>query len=374
MKTIVICSNIPVFWNNKILDKEHCSKYFGASWMPIFAELVKQFNFEVISGDIALDRVKNNDLNLKDIYVIQELNAKHGIKLINLGAKGLVLTGAESPLFSYYFYDNFKKYIDKFIYKKLFNGSYKLINYNFDNIKNTQFYFPSYSLNEEFKNQEWNNRKFMVMIAANKNGYSPCPSGMKNKFIWSVHYIYKLFSISFKIAQANELHSKRLEIIKYFAHKNRLDLFGSNWKEYFRFKISERNELKEIIEKLNPSFVDDKIETLSKYKFTVCFENIAFDGYITEKIIHCFISGTIPIYLGANDINKFIPKSCFIDFRDFLNFEELDSYLTNLNERDALSIIENGKSFLESEDGKKYSYEYFAQEMLNIVKSIDDNN
>jgi len=374
MNHIAICSNIPVFWNNKIQDEEHCAKYFGASWMPLFVQKAKKLKYKVVSGDIAIVMLKNKEVLPDDIYVIQELNAKHGKKLIAMGAKGAILTGAESPLFSYYFYDNLKKISQNFRYKKLFNGAYTLINQTQDDISNLQIYFPSYSLNDKKYNTDLTKREFMVMIAANKSGYPPFPKGLKNQVIWIVHFFYKHISLSFKIAQQSELHSKRIEIIKYFGKRNKLKLFGSAWKEYFRFQKEERAELKEVITKLNPTFVDDKVQELSKYKFVVCFENIAFDGYVTEKIIHCFIAGTIPIYLGAKDIKKFIPTNCFIDFRNFSTLEKLENYLDKLSNAKIKEYIKNGKKFLESENGKKYSYEVFAQDILNTIKSIDDNN
>ena len=373
MKYIAICLNIPVFWNNKILDEEHCAKYFGASWFPIFSKMAQQNGYEVMSGDVVLNKIVNEKLKSKNVYVIQELNAKHGKKLLKLGAIGLILTGAESPLFSYYFYDNLKIIAKYFKYRLLFNGSFNLINELLDHNRNFQFNFPSYSLNDYIHHDDWNKKDFMVMIAANKSGYSPIPNSLKDKAIWFIHRAYKLFSPSFKIAQLNELHSKRIEVVKYFGNKSELKLFGSNWKDYSRFKNSEREKLITVIKKLNPTFVDDKIETLSKYKFAVCFENISFNGYITEKIIHCFIAGVIPIYCGADDIAEFIPKESFIDFRDFNSLPELEEYLYWINKTNGEKIINRGKEFLKSENGKKYSYEYFANNILDLVTSFDNN-
>lgn len=373
-KTIAICSNIPIFWNNKILDHEFCAQYFGASWMPIFSEIAMNNGYKVVSGDIALYLLKRENLLAHNVLVIQELNAKHGKALLKMGARGAILTGAESPLFSYFFYDHLKKIASHFAYKKLFDGSFALINEKKDDGSNFQFFFPSYSIHDDSKNEDLQKRNFMVMIAANKNGYSPIPKGLKNKITWLIHFTYKLFSSSFKKAQSHELHTKRLEMIKYFGVKNMLHLFGSNWQDYFRFETTNREELKTIIEKLNPNFVQDKIETLSQYKFAICFENISFDGYITEKIIHCFLAGTIPIYLGADNITDYIPSNCFIDFRNYKSLEDLETFLLNLKNEDIEKIIDNGKKFLGNKAGQKFSYEYFAQDILEKIKSLNHDN
>ena len=46
-----------------------------------------------------------------------------------------------------------------------------------------------------------------------------------------------------------------------------------------------------------------KSETLGRYTFALCFENMVLKGWITEKIFDCFYSGTVPIYLGAPDLS-----------------------------------------------------------------------
>lgn len=366
MKTIAICSNIPVFWNNKILDEKHCLKYPGASWMPIFAKIAKEKGYAVVSGDIAL----KNKKNYRKIFVIQELNARDGLKLLKNGAVGAILTAAESPIFSYYFYDNITKIAKRFKIRKLFKDSFSYID---KNSKNIPMYFPSYFIDKKREITPWSQREFSVMIAANKSINAPLPQGLKNQIIWLIHKIYKIYSPSFKKYSKKELHSKRLEIIKYFGTISKIDLYGSNWLDFKRFNSACLKDLKPILENLNPSFCKNKINTISNYKFTFCLENISMKGYVTEKIIDCLVAGTIPIYLGAPDICDFVPKECFIDMRDFKSMKELEYFLKNLENKKAYQMIENGQKFLDSKDGQKFSYEYFAKDMINLLKEIDDN-
>ena len=42
--------------------------------------------------------------------------------------------------------------------------------------------------------------------------------------------------------------------------------------------------------------VDDKTALLQEYKLTICPENSIADGYITEKPMHSYVSGTVAIY------------------------------------------------------------------------------
>jgi len=45
--------------------------------------------------------------------------------------------------------------------------------------------------------------------------------------------------------------------------------------------------------------VSDKIQTLSKYQYSLCFENTFTPGYVTEKIVDSFLGGSMPIYWGG---------------------------------------------------------------------------
>lgn len=58
--------------------------------------------------------------------------------------------------------------------------------------------------------------------------------------------------------------------------------------------------------------VENKIEFLSDYKFSISMENSNGDGYASEKIVESFIAGTIPIYYGDYMIDEYINPKSFI--------------------------------------------------------------
>jgi hypothetical protein len=94
--------------------------------------------------------------------------------------------------------------------------------------------------------------------------------------------------------------------------------------------------------------VDSKSETLSRYDFAICFENMALRGWITEKIFDCFFTGTIPVYLGAPEIKEKVPADCFIDMRDFAGYEELRNHLKSLSAAARERYREAARDFLQS--------------------------
>lgn len=55
--------------------------------------------------------------------------------------------------------------------------------------------------------------------------------------------------------------------------------------------------------------VDNKLEGLAKFPFQIVIESSMARGYFTEKLIDCFLTGTIPIYWGDPEIGEFFDMS-----------------------------------------------------------------
>ena len=53
---------------------------------------------------------------------------------------------------------------------------------------------------------------------------------------------------------------------------------------------------------------DSKHRWVSRYNYSLAFENGNLNGYFTEKINDVFMAYTMPIYWGAPDINKYFPE------------------------------------------------------------------
>ena len=55
---------------------------------------------------------------------------------------------------------------------------------------------------------------------------------------------------------------------------------------------------------------------VSKFKFIISMENSQYDTYITEKIIHGFVSKTIPVYYGSSRIYDYFNPKRFLCLED----------------------------------------------------------
>ncbi|KAL9250357.1 Glycoprotein 3-alpha-L-fucosyltransferase A-like protein [Drosera capensis] len=51
----------------------------------------------------------------------------------------------------------------------------------------------------------------------------------------------------------------------------------------------------------------DKVETLKRYKFSLAFENSNEEDYVTEKYFQSLVAGTVPVVVGAPNIQDFAP-------------------------------------------------------------------
>lgn len=113
---------------------------------------------------------------------------------------------------------------------------------------------------------------------------------------------------------------------------------------------------------------DTKIHTIKKYRFSLCFENThTIPGYITEKIFDVLAAGCIPIYWGPNNIEKYIPKECFIDYRKFKSDEELYRFITAMTETEYLFYLKNIRKFLSSDKAKLFSPENFDRILTDAI-------
>jgi hypothetical protein len=116
------------------------------------------------------------------------------------------------------------------------------------------------------------------------------------------------------------------------------------------------NEYKDIIDVYGRGYnpVKLKTEALKEYMFSITIENVKKDYYFTEKLIDCFMTGTIPIYYGCPSIDKFFDVNGVIVFN---NLGDLNNILHNLNKdyyNSKSEIIESNfeaaKKYLISED------------------------
>lgn len=156
-----------------------------------------------------------------------------------------------------------------------------------------------------------------------------------------------------------ELYSERLRAIQWFENNQPelFDLYGQGWNRFF---IPLRSSYR------GP--VASKRKTMEQYKFAICYENATIPGYISEKIFDCFFAGCVPVYLGAPNVTDYIPKTTFIDRRNFSGYPELFQYLQNITLDEYRYYIDEIEKFVKSDKIKVFGADYFADTILKLVE------
>jgi hypothetical protein len=127
--------------------------------------------------------------------------------------------------------------------------------------------------------------------------------------------------------------------------------------------------------------IENKNEFLSSYKFSIAMENSNGDGYISEKIIDSFISGTIPIYYGDYMIDEYINPKAYILIKGEKDILEKIDYIKEIdNNKKLYKKILHQKLFINGDiseeiekDKNNFIYHIFQQEK-NLAKRIDNSN
>ncbi|CAF1144546.1 unnamed protein product [Rotaria magnacalcarata] len=77
------------------------------------------------------------------------------------------------------------------------------------------------------------------------------------------------------------------------------------------------------------SWEEGKLALSNEYLFTIAIENSLNYDYVTEKLWHPLVAGSIPIYLGAPNIEDWLPckTTCIIDLRNFQTPKDAALYI-----------------------------------------------
>lgn len=214
-----------------------------------------------------------------------------------------------------------------------------------------------------------------ILLPKSSSGIDKKPKNFKDKNFLILINANKLpfFPFKFLSSFGRELYSERIKAIKYFekAIPDKFFLYGKGWNKPKKYNLTEKIfGFKKY--STYKGEIDDKLELLSNFKYSICFENLTnVNGYITEKIFDCFKTKCVPIYWGASNIKKYIPKNCFIDYRDFENYEELLKYLNSISEDIYNEYIENIQKLLKDQKFLDTWFEdqfasFFLEDILEI--------
>lgn len=116
--------------------------------------------------------------------------------------------------------------------------------------------------------------------------------------------------------------------------------------------------------------VANKVDFIKDYKFVISFENSAYEGYTTEKILEPIQAGCIPIYWGNPLVNQDFNAGRFIDYNAFASEKELIDTLLKIDQNEELAIAMLMQPTFSP--GKK-THQEERQQVLAILSSQIEN-
>jgi hypothetical protein len=160
------------------------------------------------------------------------------------------------------------------------------------------------------------------------------------------------------------LFGERIRAVEFFSRQSPgMDLYGIGWETsafpFIQSVYRGRCESKKVVQQ--------------QYKYSIAYENIENQpGLITEKIFDCFSAGTVPVYLGAPNIEAYIPTGCFIDFRRFTGYMQLYEYLANMSENEYQEYLDAARAFIDNPQCYQFTSTNYAEVVTRQVKALSE--
>jgi hypothetical protein len=143
-----------------------------------------------------------------------------------------------------------------------------------------------------------------------------------------------------------ELYTERVRAIRWFEkhHPDEFDLYGQRWDRYYlEGKLSLANPILARLYRKFPGLprrtdfpsargsVASKRAVMRQYRFSICYENASYPGWLTEKLLDAMFAGSVPVYLGDPEVTRLVPGNAFVDKREFRNYDALYRYLKDMS-------------------------------------------
>ena len=153
-----------------------------------------------------------------------------------------------------------------------------------------------------------------------------------------------------------QLYGRRIEAMAVLAKAGAVDLYGHGWEKWWlRSSMWHPYWLnRSALISIYKGPCASKYAVLSQYAFCLCFENMYMEGYLTEKLFDCLYAGTIPVYLGASDIDDLVPTEAYVDSRKYASWVDLWDDLRSMSNVQIESMKEAGRKFIRSNGMSKY--------------------
>jgi hypothetical protein len=366
-RIIIYDSDHPGAVQNRCFEQEYARLGSGHSFTVELARRAGARGFKIMTSDVFL---KSESSEATTAFCITDMVSRNTSRLLNRKVIPIICLSMESPIIARDFYIRIEKLAGRFVHNIQFKGTSERL------LKTptlfSVMYFPV-DQRETLPYVEWRDRDFLILVNRNKRMFysnNNTLQGAIKSILSRVKIIYQKLIDPWM--NSKEIYKDRVEAIYHFSKSDRFHLYGQGWENMIPgFSLDYHHAAKKVF-RGGLSF-EEKLPVMSRFKFSICFENCVFPGYVTEKIFDCFLAGCIPIYYGAPDIEDFVPSDAFIDFRKFKDLEALEEYLNNFTESDAKKMLDATREFLSGKAFDKYYTLNVVDSMLNKIENFKTN-
>ena len=185
----------------------------------------------------------------------------------------------------------------------------------------------------------WNQSKFDLILSWDEDILEKCKNS--KQFVFGTSWVdpkklnlNKQNEISFLTSDKNYLpgHLLRQEIYQYLRLNKSINDF-------------------KVLNLRSPPRIQSKDVLFEKSKYSIAVENVKVNNFITEKLIDCFVSKTIPIYYGCPNVGNFFNSDGILHFDTLDELKKLLHGLTpEFYEQNQKCVEENYQKSLEYVD------------------------
>lgn len=183
-----------------------------------------------------------------------------------------------------------------------------------ENVLGLAFEPPQFlSLSQSFVEYSMKNVGRYYIGSINFSGVTlPPPFVEHPAFMWHIPYPIKMnyselrskktkkISIIFSEKRFAPGHNYRYELVKEILNKKLpIDIWGRGCNLFLQNQQNLQDE------RVRGEFKSE--EPYEGYDFSIAVENFSLPAYVSEKYLNCLMYGTIPIYFGCKEIEKYYP-------------------------------------------------------------------
>lgn len=216
-------------------------------------------------------------------------------------------------------------------------------------------------------NTHFDHRRLLLIINANK--YQG-PTRIQNWPLLTALRGWKIDPILALSILFRENYSKRRKLAR-AAERDpacTTDIFGLGW-------TGERRAWWHAITGVNPfqaaqgKWKGSKLGLMGGYRFTLAFENVTASlGYISEKVFHPMLAGSVPVYLGDENIDKVVSPGAFVDARQFKSHSDLVKHLKEMTYDEWNHYRHAAQEFLGSLNARQFTGRAMANTLASAIE------